>query len=44
MIKMAPMGLGMLRRRRMDLSPRKIKGIDQLKRILHKARQLGGEA
>jgi len=44
MLKMAPMGLGMLRRRRMDLSPRKIKGIDQLKRILHKARQLGGEA
>lgn len=42
MIKMAPIGLGMLRRRRMDLAPRKIKNIDQLKRILNKARQLGG--
>ncbi len=44
MLKMAPIGLGMLRRRRMDLAPRRIKGIDQLKRILGKARELGGEA
>jgi hypothetical protein len=43
MIKMAPMGLGMLRRRRMDLAPRKIKGAAELRQILNKAKQLGGE-
>ncbi len=43
MIKMAPMGLGMLRRRRMDLAPRKIKGQAELRQILNKAKQLGGE-
>jgi heterodisulfide reductase subunit C len=43
MLKMAPMGLGMFRRRRLDFSPRRIKGIDQLQRILNKAKVLGGE-
>ncbi len=37
---MAPMGIGMLSRRRMDLTPHKIKGIDQLKNILARAKQL----
>lgn len=41
--KMAPMGLGMLLRGRMDLKPTKIKGIKQLKAILKKAKELGGE-
>ena len=40
MMKMAPMGLGMLRKGRMDLTPTKIKGIDQLKSILAKAKEL----
>jgi heterodisulfide reductase subunit C/quinone-modifying oxidoreductase subunit QmoC len=40
MMKMAPMGLGMLRRGRMDLTPKQIKGIDQLKSILAKAKEL----
>jgi hypothetical protein len=39
-MKMAPMGLGMLRKGRMDLTPKKIKGIDQLKSILEKAKEL----
>lgn len=43
-LKIAPIGLGMLRRRRMDLAPRRIKNIDQLKTILNKAKELGGEA
>ena len=44
MVKMAPMAIGMLRRGRMDLTPNRIKGIDQLKAILAKAKELGGEA
>jgi heterodisulfide reductase subunit C len=44
MIKMAPMALGMLRRGRMDLTPNRIKGIDQLKAILAKAKEIGGAA
>ena len=40
MMKMAPMGLGMLRKGRMDLTPKKIKGLDQLKSILAKAKEL----
>lgn len=40
MMKMAPMGWGMLRRGRMDLTPTQIKGIDQLKSILAKAKEL----
>lgn len=41
-MKLAPMGLGMLRRGRMDLTPNRIDGIKQLKAILSKARELGG--
>jgi len=43
-VKMAPMGLGMWRKGRMDLTPKKIKSIQQLRAILEKARELGGEA
>jgi heterodisulfide reductase subunit C len=42
MAKMAPMGLVMLRKGRMDLTPNRIKHIDQLKAILAKAKELGG--
>jgi heterodisulfide reductase subunit C len=42
MVKMAPFGLGLMRRGRMDLTPTKIRGIDQLKAILAKAKELGG--
>jgi heterodisulfide reductase subunit C len=44
MVKMAPMGLGMWRKGRMDLAPKRIKNIDQLKSILTKAKELGGAA
>lgn len=37
---MAPMGLGMLTKQRMDLSPRKIEQIDQLHAILARAKQV----
>lgn len=37
---MAGMGLGMISRRRMTVRPRRIKGIDQLKAILEKAKTL----
>ena len=37
---MAPMGLGMLSRKRMDISPHRIEGIEQLKAILESAKQL----
>ncbi len=37
---MAPMGLGMLTKQRMDLSPRKIDQIDQLHAILARAKQV----
>ena len=40
-VKMAGFGLGMLRRGRMDLTPHKIDGIDQLKTILAKAKEIG---
>ncbi len=40
-MKMAPMGLGMWRKGRMDLTPKRIKNIKQLKAILNKARELG---
>ncbi len=44
-VKMATsMGLGMLLRGRMDLTPKRIKGIKQLKAILAKAKELGGTA
>jgi heterodisulfide reductase subunit C len=41
--KMAPMGLGMLRRGRMDLAPKAIKGVSELKAILNRAKQLEEE-
>ncbi|RME49121.1 MAG: heterodisulfide reductase [Caldilineae bacterium] len=44
-VKMATsMGLGMLRKGRMDLTPKRIKNIKQLQAILSKARELGGAA
>jgi heterodisulfide reductase subunit C len=44
MLKMAPMGLGLWRKGRMDITPKRIKNIDQLKSILTKAKELGGAA
>ncbi len=37
---MAPMGLGMLSRKRMEITPRRIEGIEQLKAILARAKEL----
>lgn len=37
---MAPMGLGMIAKGRMTIKPKKIKNMDQLKAILHRATQL----
>ena len=37
------MGLDMLRKGRMDLTPTRIEGIDQLKAIITKAKELGGK-
>jgi heterodisulfide reductase subunit C len=37
---MAPMGFGMLTKKRMDLNPHKIEGIDQLQAILDRAKEL----
>jgi heterodisulfide reductase subunit C len=37
-------GMGLLRKDRMDLTPKRIKGIKQLKAILSKAKELGGAA
>jgi hypothetical protein len=36
------MAMDMLRRGRIDLTPKRIKNIDQLKAILAKAKELGG--
>lgn len=41
-VRMAPMALDMLRKGRMDLMPKQIKGIKQLQAILAKAKELGG--
>jgi heterodisulfide reductase subunit C2 len=41
---MAPMGLGMLTKQRMDISPRKIENIDQLHAILDRAKEVEGLA
>lgn len=41
---MAPMGLGMLSKRRMDMTPTRIKNIDQLKAILNRAKELEATA
>lgn len=43
MPKMVPMGLGMMRKRRMDLTPKRIKDVAGLKAILAKAKELEGE-
>ena len=37
---MAPMGLGMLSKKRMEMTPRRIEGIDQLTTILTRAKEL----
>ena len=37
---MAPMGLGMLSKKRMDITPHRIEGIDQLHAILAKAKEV----
>jgi len=37
---MAPMGLGLLSKQRMTITPKRIKGIKQLKAILHRAKEL----
>ena len=37
---MAPMGFGMLSKRRMEITPKRIEGIDQLTAILDRAKQL----
>jgi heterodisulfide reductase subunit C len=39
---MAPMGLGMLSRERMDIRPHRIEGIQQLHKILDRAKELEG--
>jgi heterodisulfide reductase subunit C len=39
---MAPMGLGLLSKQRMSITPTRIKGIDQLKAILKRAKELEG--
>jgi heterodisulfide reductase subunit C/quinone-modifying oxidoreductase subunit QmoC len=45
MVKMATgFGLKMITKGRMDFTPPKIKGITQLKAILKKSKELGGEA
>lgn len=41
---MAPMGLGMLSKRRMGMTPKRIEGIDQLKAILARAKELEAES
>lgn len=43
MPKMMPMGLGMMRKRRMDLTPKRIKDMTGLKAILAKAKELEGK-
>ncbi len=39
---MAPMGFGMLSKERMDIRPRRIDGIQQLHKILDRAKELEG--
>jgi heterodisulfide reductase subunit C len=40
-MKMAPMGLGMFRKGRMDLTPNRIENLKEFQKILKKARELG---
>jgi heterodisulfide reductase subunit C/quinone-modifying oxidoreductase subunit QmoC len=37
---MAPMGLGLLSKKRLEITPRRIAGIEQLKKILQHAKEL----
>jgi heterodisulfide reductase subunit C/quinone-modifying oxidoreductase subunit QmoC len=37
---MTPMGLGLLSKKRMDIKPRRIEAVDQLKAILNRAKEL----
>ncbi|HEY5669260.1 MAG TPA: 4Fe-4S dicluster domain-containing protein [Anaerolineales bacterium] len=39
---MAPMGIGLITKKRMDITPHRIDGIDQLRAILARAKQLEG--
>lgn len=41
-LKLAPVGMGLFFHKRLPLSPSRIKGMDGLKAILNKARELGG--
>lgn len=41
---MAPMGLGMLTKQRLDITPKRIEGMDQLTAILGRAKELEAEA
>lgn len=43
-VKLAPLGLGMWRKGRIDLTPNRIKNLKQFKAILSKARELGGSS
>ncbi|MFP4439996.1 MAG: 4Fe-4S dicluster domain-containing protein [Chloroflexaceae bacterium] len=43
-VKMVSLGWGMWRRKRLDLTPKRIKGIGQLQAILAKAKELRGAA
>jgi heterodisulfide reductase subunit C/quinone-modifying oxidoreductase subunit QmoC len=40
MPSVAPMGFGMLSKKRMDITPKRIDGMEQLTTILNKAKQL----
>ncbi len=42
LLDMAPVGLGMLTKERMNIKPRKIEGIQQLHKILERAKELEG--
>jgi heterodisulfide reductase subunit C len=42
--KIAPVGMGLLLRKRIDLTPHKIRQLDQLKAILARAKEIGDDA
>lgn len=44
MLKLGPLGMSMLTRGRMSLTPTKIRQIDQLQAIIKKAKEMGGAA
>ena len=44
LLKLGPMGLSMLTRGRMSLTPTKIRQVDQLQKIIKKAKEIGGES